>query len=187
MPWISFFCHCQGSVKTRSLDRCQPKTEPRRCRPRPPRVSSRDALTRPLPTKEAGALTPRAWRWSVNTQQMSSARSCRRSAKSRGRREELARVDEAGTKMSTFAPRGHRGAPSHALGTHRHQSRFQRHFRGTFGHFRANFQIFRGKSLKTGANPEPQKIIAPRHALPRIASRGAVGGKILWNATLARF
>jgi sugar phosphate permease len=53
-----------------------------------PRVSSRDALTRPRPTKEAGALTPRAWRWSVNTQQMSSARSCRRSAKSRGRREE---------------------------------------------------------------------------------------------------
>ena len=43
--------------------------------------------------------------------------------------------------------------------------------------FGAIFQIFRGKSLKTGANPELQKIIAPRHALPRIALRGAVGGK----------
>eukprot|EP01046_Picozoa_sp_COSAG06_P050979 COSAG06_NODE_8211_length_2237_cov_20.351263_1_plen_242_part_00 len=32
----------------------------------------------------------------------------------------LARGFEAGTKMSTFAPWGHRGAPSHALGTHRH-------------------------------------------------------------------
>ena len=52
---------------------------------------------------------------------------------------------EAGTKMSTFAPRGHRGAPSHALGTHRHQSRFHRHFRGTFGHFRGNFSDFQGQ------------------------------------------
>ena len=43
--------------------------------------------------------------------------------------------------------------------------------------FGAIFQIFRGKSLKTGANPELQKIIAPRHALPRIALRWAVGGK----------
>ena len=57
----------------------------------------------------------------------------------------LARVDEAGTKMSTFAHRGHRGAPSHALGTHRHQSRFHRHFRGTFGHFRGNFSDFQGQ------------------------------------------
>jgi hypothetical protein len=52
---------------------------------------------------------------------------------------------EAGTKMSTFAHRGHRGAPSHALGTHRHQSRFHRHFRGTFGHFRGNFSDFQGQ------------------------------------------
>ena len=52
---------------------------------------------------------------------------------------------EAGTKMSTFAHRGHRGAPSHALGTHRHQSRFRRHFRGTFGHFRGNFSDFQGQ------------------------------------------
>ena len=51
----------------------------------------------------------------------------------------LARGFEAGTKMSTFAPRGHRGAPSHALGTNRHQSRFYRHFRGKFGHFSGNF------------------------------------------------
>ena len=57
----------------------------------------------------------------------------------------LARVDEAGTKMSTFAHRGHRGAPSHALGTHQHQSRFHRHFRGTFGHFRGNFSDFQGQ------------------------------------------
>ena len=47
--------------------------------------------------------------------------------------------------------------------------------------------FFRGKSLKTGANSESQKIIAPRHALPRIALRGAVTGKILRNAALARF
>ena len=62
------------------------------------------------------------------------------------RRPRLARVDEAGTKMSTFAHRGHRGAPSHALGTHRHQSRFHRHFRGTFGHFRGNFSDFQGQN-----------------------------------------
>eukprot|EP01046_Picozoa_sp_COSAG06_P038088 COSAG06_NODE_4365_length_4328_cov_12.154410_4_plen_168_part_01 len=43
----------------------------------------------------------------------------RHRCRSSGRR--LARVDEAGTKMSTFAHRGHRGAPSHALGTNRHQ------------------------------------------------------------------
>ena len=59
---------------------------------------------------------------------------------------------EAGTKMSTFAPRGHRGAPSHALGTHRHQSRFYRHFRGKFEHFRGKSSYFQGQKPEIRGN-----------------------------------